>query len=92
VIYKFSCKGLWIRLRSVSRPRKHPYKIKIIHYKCLIQGKFKGKKEVRTSFLNLKIKELNRQLYAEKTTPVPWEENVKIMKELENAYKNKEER
>jgi len=32
------------------------------------------------NFLNLKIKELNRQLYAEKSTPVYWDENVEIKK------------
>jgi len=35
----------------------------------------------------IKIIELNRQLYADKTTPVPWYENVEIKKELENTYR-----
>jgi len=39
------------------------------------------------NFLNLKMKELNRLLYADKTTPVPWDENVEIKKELENTYR-----
>jgi len=30
------------------------------------------------AFVNLKTKELNRQLYAEKSTPVPWDEKIEI--------------
>jgi len=51
----------------------------------------KKKRGGQKNFLNLKIEELYRQLYAEKTTPVHWEENVKIKKVLENTYRELDE-
>jgi len=36
----------------------------------------KRKRRGQKNFLNLKIKELNRQLYTEKSTQVSWDENV----------------